>query len=208
MPMCVEGTLNAHPHTDASSAEPADRDDALERTPLPGRGARSGGRIGRRTFLRRAAPIVVVDISARAAVDPDAEVTVADVRAFERRHGRIPHGALVAMYSGWETRIGDQAAYRNADAAGVFHFPGFGVDAAEWLLENRDIQGIGVDTLSQDNGPSATFPVHFAILGAERYGIENLANLSLIPPRGATAFVGLVPWERGSGGPARVIANW
>jgi kynurenine formamidase len=308
MPMCVEGTLNAHPHTDASSAEPADHD-ALERAQPPVRGGGSGGRIGRRTFLRRAAlagtgaalasalplsvasasmgnltrrtarfrdlthvfragspvytfenpsretivtieadgfyaqrwafaehsgthldapghfvagnrladelppeelvaPIVVIDISARAAVDPDAEVTVADVRAFERRHGRIPHGALVAMYSGWETRIGDQAAYRNADAAGVFHFPGFGVDAAEWLLENRDIQGIGVDTLSQDNGPSATFPVHFAILGAERYGIENLANLSLIPPGGATAFVGLVPWEQGSGGPARVIATW
>jgi kynurenine formamidase len=154
------------------------------------------------------APIVVIDISDRASVNPDAEVTVADVRRFERRHGRIPDRSIVAMYSGWETRIGDQAAYRNADAAGVYHFPGFGIEAAEWLLERRHIQGIAVDTLSQDPGPSTTFPVHFAILGAERYGLENVAGLSRIPPRGATAIVGLIPWEEGSGGPARVIATW
>ncbi|MGH2356790.1 MAG: cyclase family protein [Candidatus Limnocylindria bacterium] len=154
------------------------------------------------------APIVVIDISARAAVDPDAEVTPDDLRVFERRHGRIPRGSIVAMYSGWEVRIGDQQAYRNPDAGGTFHFPGFGIDAAQWLLAERDIRGIGVDTLSQDNGPSTSFAVHFAVLGAERYGLENLRNLATIPPRGATAFVGLVPWEEGSGGPARVIANW
>jgi len=154
------------------------------------------------------APLVVIDISARVASDPDAEVTPADLRAFERRHGRIPRRAIVAMYSGWESRIGDAAAYRNTDANGVFHFPGFGIDAAEWLLENRAIQGIGVDTLSLDNGPSATFAVHTRVLGAERYGLENLRNLGTIPARGATAFVGLIPWEEGSGGPARVIANW
>lgn len=154
------------------------------------------------------APIVVIDISARAATDPDAEVVPADLRAFERSHGRIPSGSIVAMHSGWETRIGDQDAYRGTDADGVYHFPGFGIDAVEWLLENRAIQGIGVDTLSQDNGPSTTFPVHFAVLGADRYGLENLRNLATIPARGATAFVGLIPWEEGSGGPARVIANW
>jgi kynurenine formamidase len=154
------------------------------------------------------APIVVIDISGRAAVDPDAEVTPDDLRAFERGHGRIPRGSIVAMYSGWEVRIGDEQAYRNPDASGTFHFPGFGIDAAEWLLAERGIRGIGVDTLSLDNGPSTSFAVHFAVLGAEHYGLENLRNLATIPPRGATAFVGLIPWEEGSGGPARVIANW
>jgi kynurenine formamidase len=154
------------------------------------------------------APIVVVDIADRVAGNPDAEVLPRDLRRFERRHGRIPDGAIVAMYSGWETRFDSQDAYRNADPSGVFHFPGFSLAAAEWLLERRNIRAIGVDTLSLDNGPSTTFAVHVAVLGADRYGLENLRNLSAIPARGATAFVGLIPWEQGSGGPARVVATW
>ncbi len=110
------------------------------------------------------------------------------------------------MYSGWESRIDDPAAFKNADASGTFHFPGFGIEAAEWLLSHRQIAGIGVDTLSLDHGPSQTFDVHLAILGADRYGVENLANLGRIRPRGATAMVGLIPWQEGSGGPARVLA--
>lgn len=152
-------------------------------------------------------PAVVVDISARVADDPDAVVRVSDLRKFERRHGRIPRGAAVLMSSGWEERADDPDAYRNVGADGLFHFPGFGADAVEWLLENRDITAIGVDTLSLDNGPSQTFDVHHLLLGSDRYGLENLKNLTRIPPRGATIFVGLIPWEAGSGGPCRVIAR-
>ena len=154
------------------------------------------------------APIVVIDISNKAAADPDAVVTRQDLISFERGHGRIPRGAIVAMHSGWESRIDDPAAYKNADGSGTYHFPGFGIDAAEWLLTRRQIAGIGVDTLSLDPGRSQTFDVHLEVLGADRYGIENLANLSRIPARGATAFVGLIPWQEGSGGPARVLALW
>jgi kynurenine formamidase len=153
-------------------------------------------------------PIVVVDISNRVEQDPDAEVTPDDLRRFERRHGRIPKRAVVAMYSGWESRIGDPNAFRNPDASGVLHFPGFSKPAVDWLLERRRISGIGVDTLSLDRGVSTTFRAHLTILGADKYGVENLANLGLIPPRGATAYLGLVPWEEGSGGPCRVIASW
>ena len=77
-----------------------------------------------------------------------------------------------------------------------------------WLLERRSITCIGVDTLSLDRGTSETFEVHGAVLGGDKYGLENLANLDRIPPRGARAFVGLVPWEEGSGGPCRVIAHF
>jgi kynurenine formamidase len=150
----------------------------------------------------------VIDISARVAANPDSVVTVDDLRSFERRHGRIPRGAGVFMYSGWETRVNDPAAYRNAGPDGLFHFPGFGVDAVDWLLDRRNIRCIGVDTLSLDNGPSQTFDVHKLLLGADRYGLENLANLKTIPSRGAEAAVGLVPWQEGSGGPCRVIARW
>jgi kynurenine formamidase len=153
-------------------------------------------------------PLAVVDISARAASNGDAEVLVSDLVAFERREGRIKRGSVVAMHSGWAARSGSVDAYRNVGADGLQHFPGFSEDAVEWLLEERDVVAIGVDTLSLDPGRSQTFGAHVAILAADRYGIENLANLDRVPPRGARVTVGLVPWEQGSGGPARVFADW
>lgn len=153
-------------------------------------------------------PMVVIDISARAARNPDAVVVPADLVAFERHNGRIPKGAVACMYSGWESRVGSEAAYRNVGSDGLQHFPGFGKAAVEWLLAERDIAGIGVDTMSLDPGRSTTFETHLTILAANRYGIENMANLKHVPPRGATIIVGLIPWEQGSGGPARVFARW
>ncbi|HEX2414097.1 MAG TPA: cyclase family protein [Thermoleophilaceae bacterium] len=154
------------------------------------------------------AAAAVIDISGRVAGDPDAEVEVDDLRRYERRHGRIPRGAIVFMYSGWEERVGDPVAYKNADAGGTYHFPGFGLEALEWLLRRREIRGIAVDTLSLDPGISSTFDVHRTLLGADRYGLENVANLRHIPPRGATVTVGVVPWEEGSGGPCRLLATY
>ncbi len=153
-------------------------------------------------------PIVVVDIAERAASDPDTVVTVDDLTAFERRHGRIPRGALVCMDSGWAAKVGDPLAYKGGPAFPDYHFPGFDLDAAMWLAERRDVTGIGVDTLSIDPGDSTTFPVHVEFLATDRYGLENVNSLDKIPPRGAVAYVGLIPWQDGSGGPSRVIANW
>jgi kynurenine formamidase len=153
------------------------------------------------------APVVVVDISGRVAAEPDTVVTPEDLEGFERRHGRIPKGSVVAMYSGWEARVGSVEAYRNADATGTMRFPGFGKDAVDWLLERRGIRGIGVDTMSLDHGSSSTFDAHLTVLGADRYGIENLRNLAQLPPRGATLYLGLIPWREGSGGPCRAFAS-
>jgi kynurenine formamidase len=152
-------------------------------------------------------PIVVIDIAKRAASDPDTVVTAGDLRRFEKRHGRIPDGALVAMDSGWAKKIGDQAAYKGGPR-GAYHFPGFGDEAIEFLLERRKAAAIGVDTLSLDNGESTTFSVHVNWLNAENYGLENLANLDKLPAHGATAIVGVIPWQDGSGGPARVFATY
>jgi kynurenine formamidase len=153
-------------------------------------------------------PAVVVDIADRAAADPDTVVTVDDLRAFERRHGRIPRDAAVLMDSGWAAKVGDPAAYRNPDASGTLHFPGFGAEATEWLLRRRHIRALGVDTLSTDPGISTTFETHLVLAAADRYGLENVANLDRIPRRGATIFVGLIPYQEGSGGQARILATW
>ena len=95
---------------------------------------------------------VVIDIADRAARDPDTVVTVDDLRAFERRHGRIPRNAAVLMHSGWAAKVGDPAAYRNPDAAGTLHFPGFGAEACEWLLRRRGIRSLGVDPSASTRG--------------------------------------------------------
>ena len=153
-------------------------------------------------------PAVVVDIARRARTDPDTVVTVDDLRAHERRHGRIDDGAAVLMYSGWGAKVTDPEAYRGSDANGGLHFPGFGADACEWLLRRRRIRALGVDTLSIDPGESETFPVHTILNGAERYGVENLANLRRLPTRGARITVGVIPFKLGSGGPAKVLAAW
>jgi kynurenine formamidase len=154
------------------------------------------------------APAVVIDIADRAGSDPDAAVSVDDIRRFERRHGRIPERAAVLMYSGWQARVGDADAYRNLGEDGAFHFPGFAPETTEWLIRRRRISSIGVDTLSLDPGNSTTFETHVVLTAADRYGLENLAELHRIPPAGSSIVVGLVPWQEGSGGPCRVFAHW
>jgi kynurenine formamidase len=151
-------------------------------------------------------PLAVVDISDKAARDPNAVVTTDDLRQFERRHGHIRRRSLVAMNSGWDAKASDSAAFKGGDAFPNYNFPGWSEEAVRWLLEERDIGAIGVDTMSLDPGNSTTFPVHLLLLGADRYGLEGLANLGKVRPRGMTALVGVVPWEEGSGGPARVLA--
>lgn len=154
------------------------------------------------------APIVVIDITAKAVEDPNAMVTPADLVAFERRHGRIPDRALVCMNSAWSEKVDDGDAFRGGAGFPDLNFPGFSFDATDWLVSRRNPVGIGVDTMSLDPGNSADFAVHVEFLATGRYGIESLANLDRIPPRGALAFVGPVPWEDGSGAPCRVFAAW
>jgi kynurenine formamidase len=153
-------------------------------------------------------PVEVIDISERANRNPDTTLEVSDLRRHEARHGRIQDRAMVVMNSGWQRRVTIPGAFTNADPSGTYHFPGFSADAAEFLLEKRNITGVGVDTLSLDAGAVTGFPVHHRVLGADRIGLENLAHLDLIPPSGAQLFAGVIPWEAGSGGPCRVLAHY
>jgi len=152
------------------------------------------------------APAVVIDISEKAADDADATLDVADIEAYESANEAIPDGAVVFLYSGWDAKWGSIEDFRNADADGVMHFPGFSEEAAAFLLEERNINGIGVDTLSLDPGNSSTFGVHVAVLSAGKYGIEGVANLNAIRGGAATIVAGVPRWEDGSGGPCRLLA--
>ncbi|ERB51165.1 cyclase [Rhodococcus sp. P27] len=151
-------------------------------------------------------PIAVVDISARAAVDPDALLTRQDILDWEAVHGTISPRSLVAMNSGWDTRAGAGGAFTNRDVHGVQHTPGFAPEAIDFLVRERDIVAVGSDTLSIDGGRSTTHGAHRSALGSGKYAVEALANLSALPAVGATVMVGAPTHAGGSGGPCRVIA--
>ena len=150
-------------------------------------------------------PLAIVDIRAKADSDPDAQVTPDDLSAWIEVNGPIPSGACVAQNAGWHQRLGT-AGFRNADDSGAMHFPGFHVEAVEMLLEETEAGGVGVDTLSIDYGLSADFATHYRWLPANRWALENMANLDQLPATGATLVVGAPKHAGGTGGPARLIA--
>jgi kynurenine formamidase len=150
-------------------------------------------------------PAVVLDVRAESVKDADYRVTAARVEEWEKRHGRIPEGAIVLLRTGWASRWPDAQRYRNQDAQARMHFPGYSVEAANLLVERR-VSGLGCDTLSIDYGASEDFAVHRAVLGAGLYQLENLADLTEVPETGAFLVVAPIKLEGGSGGAVRVFA--
>jgi len=153
-------------------------------------------------------PFVVIDCSDSVANNPDYQMTVADIQEWESKHGEIPKGAIVIMRSGWGARWEQgNEAFRNTDEEGVMHFPGLGLEAAKWLVENRDIVGFGHETLGTDYGPSKDFAVEYYLLGdANRYQVEVLANVDKLPETGGIFLLGAPKFANASGFPARAIA--
>ncbi len=151
-------------------------------------------------------PGVVIDVSAAASVDADYLVTVADLEAFERQHGSIPQGAIVLAHTGWSRFWKQPDRYKNQDVMSRLHFPGFSPEAAQWLIDQRQIRGLGLDTMSVDRGLSRDFAVHHVLGQASRFGLENLSQLDRLPPRGFYLLVAPIKIETGSGGPTRVFA--
>jgi kynurenine formamidase len=153
-------------------------------------------------LLRRAA---VFDISTRAAAHPSALLAEADVEAWEKRHGQIPRNSVALVRSGWGSHWSNPPAFRN-DADGVMRFPAVSERAARLLVLERGVVGIGVDTLSADNGEAPNSPCHRLVHGAGGFILENLANLELVPEQGAFVLIAPLPIVGGSGAPARVLA--
>lgn len=154
-------------------------------------------------------PAVVVDVSAAAAEDRDYRLRVEDLERWEAKYGRIPDGAIVLLRSGWGRFWPDKLKYIGTDQRGDvanLHFPGFSKEAAEWLITQRRIDAIGVDTPSIDHGPSKDFIVHQVVNGANKPAFENVANLDRLPEHGATFIALPMKIGGGSGAPARIVA--
>jgi kynurenine formamidase len=154
------------------------------------------------------APLAVLDIRERVKRDADATMTVDDLLAWEKRHGKLPAGAAVFLSSGWGDKAGDPAAFLGTDGGGALHFPGLAPEACAFLVKERDVVGVGVDTLSVDVGPSKDFKSHKELLKAGKWVLECVANVASVPPAGATVFVGGPKVAGASGGPTRALAVW
>ncbi|HYL11789.1 MAG TPA: cyclase family protein [Terriglobales bacterium] len=155
---------------------------------------------------RLLAPLVVLDVKANVERNPDYQISLDDIATWEKANGQIPQGAVVMARTGWESRWSSVKDYRNADAKGVMHFPGYSEEAARFLVEGRNTIGLGIDTLSIDYGPSKDFPVHKYTLSHSLYHLENVANLGLVPEAGAMVVVAPMKLDGGSGGPVRILA--
>ena len=151
-------------------------------------------------------PAAVLDITARAATNADAELTRADLETWKRAHGALPARCVVLMRSGWDARWPSQRRFGNADAEGKMHFPGFSKELVTHLAATPGVLGIGVDTFSIDPGRDSRFEGHRVWSGARKWALECLANLATLPARGAYVFVGAPKVEAASGAPARVVA--
>jgi kynurenine formamidase len=154
-------------------------------------------------------PAAVLDLRESCRANPDYELRVDDLRAWEAAHGRIPEGAIVLMLTGWAARWPDAKRYLGTDTPGdarTFHFPGFSREAAELLVTQRAVRGVGIDTASIDPGRSRDFPAHRVFNGADIYALENVAALEQVPARGATIIALPMKIKGGTGGPVRIIA--
>ncbi len=152
-------------------------------------------------------PAIVIDISAKCIDNADSELTKQDIFNWEKTHGKIPDRACVFMYSGWEKHLYDEK-FIGLDKNGVKHFPGISVEAAKFLVEERNISGVGVDVISFDPGYDHEYKTHKIILGAGKWALECVANLDRIPATGATVFVGAPKVEGATGGLTRILAVW
>ncbi len=149
-------------------------------------------------------PAVKVDVRAECGADPDYAVTVADIRAFERRYGRIADESMVIIWTGWDAKWGTPA-FPNADADGVLHQPGFALETVQWLADTGRIGyrgGTGTDTFGPDVGTDTSYAVSLLVYRRHRISLEALANLAALPPTGAHVLCGGSINRAGSGSTA------
>jgi kynurenine formamidase len=154
---------------------------------------------------------IVIDVSEQCAADRDYQVSVEDLHNWEMKHGRIPDGAIVLLRTGFGKYWPDRVRYmgtaeRGDSAVKKLHFPGLHPEAARWIVQNRKIKAIGLDTPSIDYGQSTRFESHVILYEQNIPAFENVANLDQLPETGFTIIALPMKIKGGSGGPVRIIA--
>ena len=154
-------------------------------------------------------PAIVIDIREQCSQNSDYELSIEDIEKWEERFGRIEPTTLVLLRTGWEKFWPDPTRYLGSSTPGdpmTLHFPGFSSEATKFLVHQRNIRGVGIDTASIDPGQSRDFPAHRILSEANRYALENVASLQKVPPRGAMVYALPMKIKGGTGGPVRILA--
>jgi kynurenine formamidase len=160
---------------------------------------------------RLVGPAVVIDVTSQSDANADYLITVADIAAAEKQDGPIPANAILLLRTGFSRRWPDAAKYlgtaeRGEAGVAKLHFPGLHPDAAKWLVANRPIRAIGIDTASIDHGQSTLYESHRTLFASETPAFENLTALERLPKRGAHVIALPMKIGGGSGAPLRAIA--
>ena len=155
---------------------------------------------------------VVIDVSQQSSHNPNYQIQTEDLQAWEKQHGRLPDGAIVLFRTGYSRHWPDAKRYLGTDERGEsgaekLHFPGLHPDAAAWLVSNRTIASVGIDTASIDFGQSRNFGAHVTLMQANIPAFENVANLDQLPATGAFVVALPIKIKGGSGGPLRIVAQ-
>ncbi|MEP6643125.1 MAG: cyclase family protein [Acidobacteriaceae bacterium] len=201
--------VDAHPASpgkmDEAKLRIANRESATQ-IEAPARVSKTLWSVDRIPPERLIGPLVVIDVRRQSDRDPDYQVSVEDIANWEHRYGEIPPGAMVMARTAWDSRWGSSKKYRNSDGHGVLHFPGYAEDAAKFLVEGRNAFGLGIDTLSVDNGPSKKLAVHQYVLAHSVFPLENVTNLERVPANGAVAVIAPTKVEGDAVSPVRILA--
>lgn len=156
---------------------------------------------------------IVIDVSDKTADNPDYLINRDDFTPWEKKYGKISDGSIVLLNTGFGKYWPDRKKYMGTDMLGekavkFLRFPGLDPDGAKWLVENRNIKAIGIDTPSIDYGQSTLFQSHVTLFKANVPAFENVANLDKLPTKGATVIALPMKIRGGSGGPLRIIAHY
>jgi kynurenine formamidase len=153
-------------------------------------------------------PACVIDVTSDVAVNPDFLLTPERIASWESNHGRIPRGAWVLLRTGWSKRSAP-GSFLNVAADGP-HSPGFDASASTLLAIERDVLGVGVETIGTDAGQAGRFdppfPNHAIMHAAGKFGLASLCHLEQLPATGAIVIAAPLKIVRGSGSPVRVLA--
>ena len=154
---------------------------------------------------------VKIDVSAKAATTPDYLISTDDIKNWETANGKIPEWSIVLLQTGFGSKWPDKKAYLGTDQKGPdavkdLHFPGLGPDAAKWLVENRKINAVGIDTASIDFGQSTLYESHVTLMTNNIPAFENVASMDKLPAKGFHVVALPMKIKGGSGAPLRIVA--
>ena len=154
-------------------------------------------------------PLVIIDVHKKVEKNPDYQITMEDIKEWEKKYGSIPQGSFIAMRTDWSKRWPSQDAMQNKDKNGISHYPGWSMEVLKYLFEQRKVTAIGHEPTDTDSGVATSnddYSLETYVLSTNHYQIELITNLDQVPVAGALVIVSFPKPKGGSGFPARVFA--